>query len=146
MKKSLNVQPVLLTVAVLALSGCATESKSVGTGAGIGALGGAGIGAIADPGRNGQYRTRNVVIGATVGAMAGMVTGSLMHKHSEEEKAKAFTDGKKSGPAAGDSTPPKLADPKIEARFIDGKAQGNRYIGPHWEYILVEPARWAEGQ
>lgn len=131
---------------LLALTGCASQNKSVGAGAGIGALGGAAIGGIADPGKNGEYRTRNVIVGAMLGSMAGAVTGSILHKRMEDEKAKAFESGKKSPAPSNDGTPPKLTDPKIEARFIEGKAQGNRFIGPHWEYILVEPARWTEGQ
>jgi hypothetical protein len=145
MRKLHNVR-IMIAVGLLSISGCATENKSVGAGAAVGALGGAAIGGIADPGHNGEFRTRNVIVGATLGAMAGAVSGSLIHKHQEDEKAKAFENGKKSPPLSNDGTPPKLSDPKIEARFIDGKAQGNRYVGPHWEYILVEPPRWTEGQ
>lgn len=140
----LHSAKIVMLMSLAAISGCATQNKSVGAGAGIGALGGAAIGGIADPGRNGEYRTRNVIVGAALGGMAGAVTGSLLHKHMEEERAKAFEAGKKSPPVS-DGTSPKLTEPKIEARFIEGKAQGNRYIGPHWEYILVEPARW-DGQ
>ena len=137
---------IIVASFLIFLNGCSTANKSVGAGAAFGGLGGAAIGGIADPGRNGEYRTRNVIIGASLGAMAGAVTGSLVHKHMEEEKAKAFEKGKKSPSSSTDSAPPKLTDPKIEAHFIEGKAQGNRYIGPHWEYILVEPARWTEGE
>ncbi len=144
MKKPHN--KIVVAGVLVALTGCATANKSVGVGSAIGGLGGAAIGGIADPGHNGEYRTRNVIIGATLGAMAGAVTGSLVHKHMEEEKAKAFDAGKKSPPPSNDNTPPKLTDPKIEAHFIEGKAQGNRYIGPHWEYILVKTARWTEAQ
>jgi hypothetical protein len=136
---------IALTCAAF-LCACATENKSVGTGAGIGALGGAAIGGIADPGKNGEYRTRNVIVGGVLGAMAGAVTGSVLHKRMEEDRAKAFENGKKSPPPSNDGSPPKLSDPKIEARFIEGRAQGNRYIGAHWEYILVEPARWSGGE
>ena len=133
-----------LFLSLLALSGCATQSKSVGAGVGIGALGGAAIGGIADPGKSGEYRTRNVIVGATLGAVAGAVAGSLIHKHMEEEKTKAYENGKNSPQPSNDSTPPRLTDPKIEAHFVEGRAQGNRYIGPHWEYVLVEPARWEQ--
>ena len=51
----------------LAIAGCATQSKSIGLAGGIGAGGGAILGGIADPGKNGEYRTRNVVVGAALG-------------------------------------------------------------------------------
>jgi hypothetical protein len=145
MKKPHSTKSLLIAT-LLTLTGCASENKSVGIGAAIGALGGAAIGGIADPGKHGEYRTRNVVVGATLGTMMGAVSGSLFHKHLNEERAKAFESGKKSPPSLSDGTPPKLSDPKIEARFIEGRPQGNRFVGPHWEYILVEPARWTEGQ
>ena len=143
MAKALKIS---VGISTLILAGCATENKSALMGAGLGALGGAAIGGIADPVNNGELRTRNVFIGGTAGMMAGAISGSLIHKKMEEDRAKAFDEGKNSPPPANDGTPPKLSDPKIEARFVEGKAQGNRYIGPHWEYILVEPARWTEGR
>ncbi len=137
---------IVLFAGILALTSCATQNKSVGLGAGIGALGGAAIGGIADPGHDGEYRTRNVIVGATLGTMLGAVSGSLLHKRMEADRAKSFQDGQKVSLAQNDGSPPKLSDPKIEAHFVEGKAQGNRFIGPHWEYILVEPARCREGQ
>ncbi len=44
-------------------------------GGGIGATSGAMIGGIADPGRNGEYRTRNIILGSAIGGMAGMIAG-----------------------------------------------------------------------
>ena len=37
---------------------------------------------------------------------------------------------------------PDLKNPKVEARWIEGKVAGNRYIDGHFEYIIVEPAHW----
>jgi hypothetical protein len=47
---------------VSAVVGCATQNKSAGLGGLIGATGGAALGGIADPGKNGEYRTRNVIV------------------------------------------------------------------------------------
>jgi hypothetical protein len=129
-------------VIVTALCGCATESKSVGTGAAIGALGGAAIGGIADPGKNGEYRTRNVLVGAALGTVAGVVSGALIHKKMEEAKKVAFEKGQ-TNPKGGSGTAPALTEPKVEARWIEGHAQGNRFIDGHWEYLILEPARWS---
>ena len=68
---------VQITALSLAMSGCATQSKSIGLGGAIGAGTGAVLGGIADPGKNGEYRTRNVVVGAALGGMAGMVTALI---------------------------------------------------------------------
>ena len=133
--------PVLVTAIV---SGCATESKSVGAGAGIGALGGAAIGGIVDPGKNGEYRTRNVLVGATLGAIVGAVSGSALY--SKMELAKKEASQGKSTPTIASGTPPKLSDPKVEAKWVDGRAQGNRWIDGHWEYQITEPARFTEGE
>ncbi|MGE3611816.1 MAG: hypothetical protein AB7I27_19665, partial [Bacteriovoracaceae bacterium] len=57
---------IILIVSVSALllqTGCTTMGKSVGLGSAIGAGTGAALGGIVDPGKNGQYRTRNVIIG-----------------------------------------------------------------------------------
>ncbi len=125
----------------LVINGCATEGKSVGGGAAIGALGGAAIGGIAAPGRKGEFRTRNVLVGATLGAMVGAVSGTLIHKKMEDAKKEAFEKGKAS-PRDEISAQPKLTEPKVEAHWMEGRAQGNRWIDGHWEYLILEPARW----
>ena len=124
------------------LTSCATENRSVGLGGAVGASSGALIGGIADPGRHGELRTRNVVIGATLGAMTGMVAGSILHNESEKSKREAFLSGQKSGqvPVSGDI--PSLSTPKVETHWIEGKVQGNRYIEGHFEYVIIEPVRW----
>ena len=132
-------------VSISALSGCATESGSLALGGGIGAATGAGIGAIADPGSNGQYRTRNVIIGTAVGGMAGMMTGALVHESSDSKAKNAYAEGQKSGAASAPPrplNPPELKNPKVEPRWIDGKVIGNRYVDGHWEYVITEPAHW----
>ena len=141
MNKTLALMSI--TFMVIA-SGCATESKSVALGGGIGAGTGAAIGGIVDPGNNNQYRTRNIIIGGALGGMAGMMTGALVHEHNESEKQDAFQKGKLAGQAYAPTpgTPPNITNPKVESRWIEGKATGNRYIEGHWEYIISEPAKW----
>ena len=134
---------LIIPLCICIIQGCATSSKSLALGGGIGAATGAILGGIADPGKNGQYRTRNVIIGSAVGGMAGMMTGALVHEHTESEKQEAFLNGKKSAqmpPPAG--TPPAVSNPKVDSKWIDGKVVGNRYIEGHWEYVITEPAHW----
>lgn len=130
----------------LILNGCATAEKSVGLGAGIGAGAGMAIGAIADPGQNGQYRTRNVVIGGTLGAMSGMVTGSLLHSAGEKSKNDAFKAGQASALPIDPNEQPKLVAAQWRAELIEAKRIGNRFIPRHVEYVITDPARWEDPQ
>jgi hypothetical protein len=130
--------------ALLLASGCATQGKSAGLGAAIGGGTGALIGHIADPGKNGEYRTRNVILGTAVGAMAGSIAGDLSYKELESQKRDAFLKGKASAPQARDGAMPTLKNPKVESRWVDGRISGNKYIEGHYEYIISEPARWEE--
>ena len=130
--------------ALLLASGCATQGKSAGLGAAIGGGTGALIGHIADPGKNGEYRTRNVILGTAVGAMAGSIAGGLSYKELESQKRDAFLKGKASAPQARDGAMPTLKNPKVESRWVEGRISGNKYIEGHYEYIISEPARWEE--
>ena len=130
--------------ALLLASGCATQGKSAGLGAAIGGGTGALIGHIADPGKNGGYRTRNVILGTAVGAMAGSIAGDLSYKELESQKRDAFLKGKASVPQARDGAMPTLKNPKVESRWVEGRISGNKYIEGHYEYIISEPARWEE--
>ncbi len=121
--------------------GCATQNKSAGLGGLIGATGGAAIGGIADPGKNGEYRTRNVVIGAALGGMAGLIAGSALHDEMKTRESAAYSKGQADTPKATGSMP-SLKNATVESRWIEGHASGNRYIDGHFEYIISEPARW----
>lgn len=130
--------------AVALTASCASQEKSFGLGAAIGGGTGALIGHVADPGKNGEYRTRNVILGTAAGAMAGAVIGDLSHKELESQKRSAFLKGKASTPQTRDSAIPTLKNPKVESRWIEGRITGSKYIEGHYEYIISEPARWEE--
>lgn len=130
----------------LYVSGCTTESKSIGLGGTIGASGGALLGGIADPGRHGELRTRNVIVGAALGGMTGMIAGSFIHENTEKEKRDAFLKGQASAPQPPSGAAPTLKPARVESQWIEGHAAGtNRWVEGHFEYLIVEPARW-DGQ
>lgn len=133
---------------IFCLSGCATTGKSTAVGGAVGAGTGAMVGAIADPGVKGQYRTRNILIGAALGGVVGLGTGALIGDANESRSKEAYDEGKKSAQASSHVTgsPPELKNAKVEARWIEGKTTGNRYIDGHWEYVIAEPARWGDTQ
>lgn len=129
--------------ALLLQTGCSSLGKSMGLGATIGAGTGAALGGIVDPGKNGQYRTRNVIIGAGVGALAGGLTGAAIHENNERDKELAYLKGKEAERKSSKAgSPPSLQQPKVEAVWVESKVVGNRYIEGHFEYIITEPTRW----
>lgn len=141
-KMNLYYMAAIYLVALLLATGCATQNKSAGLGGLIGATGGAALGGIVDPGKNGEYRTRNVIVGATIGGMAGLIAGSALHDEIKEREAKAYANGRASAPQKASGAMPSLRDAKVESRWIEGRVVGNRYIEGHFEYIITEPTRW----
>jgi len=135
---------LLIGVSLLFLSGCATQGKGMGLGGAIGASTGAIIGGIANPGKDGEYRTRNIVIGTALGGMAGMVGGALIQQSVDKQKENAYKQGKASSKSSSSASMPSLSNPSVETRWIDARAVGNRYIEGHFEYIITEPVRWVE--
>ena len=134
---------VLTLTALLVQTGCSTMGKSASLGTAIGAGTGAALGGIVDPGKNGQYRTRNVIIGASVGAIAGGFTGAAIHENNERDKELAYLRGKETQRKSDEKkAPPELKQPKVEAQWVESKVVGNRYIEGHFEYIITEPTRW----
>jgi hypothetical protein len=135
---------IAVLLALFFLNACATANRSVGLGGAVGAGTGMAIGAIADPGKNGEYRTRNVIIGGTLGAMAGMVTGSLIHSAGEKRRAEAFKAGQASAPPIDPSEQPKLIPAQWRAEVVEAKRIGNRFVPRHVEYVITDQARWEE--
>lgn len=134
---------VYLIALSLAMMGCATTNKSVGLGGAIGAGTGAVLGGIVDPGKNGEYRTRNVIVGAALGGMAGMITGNVIHENTESQKKEAFLKGRASAPPPQAGAMPTLKPARVESQWIEGHGVGtNRWVEGHFEYLIVEPARW----
>ncbi|HLE12941.1 MAG: hypothetical protein A2504_13075 [Bdellovibrionales bacterium RIFOXYD12_FULL_39_22] len=136
---------IILVVLVAAIfGGCATSTRSTALGGAIGAGTGAVLGGIADPGKHGEYRTRNVIVGTALGGMAGMMAGSIIHENTEEKMQEAYAAGKRSAPMSG--AMPALQKPKVEARWVESQIVGNRYIESHFEYVIIEPTKWEESE
>ncbi|MDZ4661259.1 MAG: hypothetical protein SGJ18_06520 [Pseudomonadota bacterium] len=135
------VHLVALSLVMLSI-GCATANKSAGFGGAIGAGTGALLGGIADPGKNGEYRTRNVFVGATLGGMAGLITGSVIHKEMDEQKKEAFLKGRASSPPQQAGVMPSLTQAKVRTEWIESRVSGNRFVEGHFEYVIEEPSRW----
>lgn len=143
-KRKWNQLSVMIIAAVL-MGGCASREKSIGLGGTLGAGMGAAIGGIVDPGKNGQYRTRNVIIGASVGAIAGGFTGMSLHEQKEQEKELALMKNRSSSSVKA-PIPPALQEPKVEAHWVESKVVGNKWVEGHYEYVITEPTRWTSNE
>jgi hypothetical protein len=130
-------------------SGCATPGAAMGAGAGTGILLGSGVGALADPGKTGENRFRNVLIGTAAGGVLGAGTGYVSHQVVKEEKDEAYKKGKAEAlkEISNNSTSlvgnaPNLIPPKTEARWIPDQVRGSTFIPGHFEYLILQGARW----
>lgn len=137
----------LAVLLALICSACATSGRSTLFGAGTGATIGAGIGALANPGAKAQGRIRNVFIGATAGSLLGAGIGNLAHEEIEDREKASFEKAKKesggiAASSSGNPNAPVLLPPRVESRFVEEQVRGNVYVPAHYEYIIVEPARW----
>jgi outer membrane lipoprotein SlyB len=131
-----------IVLTTVMMSSCASKEKSVGLGSSLGAGMGAALGGIMNPGKHGQYRTRNVIVGATVGAIAGGFTGSSLHDQKEQEKEIALLKSQKQTTSRAPAVP-ELQQPKVEAYWVESKVVGNKWVEGHYEYVISEPTRWA---
>jgi hypothetical protein len=126
-----------LVYLALAASGCSSQGRTVGLTGGLGALGGASLGGIADPGKKGELRTRNIVVGAALGGMAGLVAGQVAINEIQKQRSRG------SDSPASAKLAPTLKPAQVESRWIEGHSQGqNLWIEGHYEYRIIEPSRW----
>jgi outer membrane lipoprotein SlyB len=144
---NLQLEFLILFVTTIIISACATSTKSVMLGASSGAAAGAGIGVLVDPGPKGHGRIKNAYVGAAAGAVLGGAAGYLIHDSMEARESAAFEKGKSEGltklsQVSSNGNPPNLIPPKVEVRFVDDQVKGNSFIPAHFEYIILEPARW----
>ena len=137
-----------LSPLVFVLSGCASTGKSIGLGAGSGAVLGAGAGAIADPGPGGENRVRNILIGTAAGGILGAGVGYAISEHVKNERHEAEAEGKKTAEEeakqraqGGPGDQPRLVA-QTEARWVRGQARGGTFVPGHFEYQITEGAHW----
>jgi hypothetical protein len=127
---------------VLFLSACETIDQSKGLGGAAGASLGGIAGGLSNPGKDGEYRTRNIILGSAIGGMGGLIAGGMIHGETQQQKAEAYRDGIKASRTVDKGGAPTLKEPKVEARWVESRVQGNRYIEGHFEYIITEQAKW----
>lgn len=134
---------------LLVLSGCATTGKSIGAGGVGGATLGAGVGALADPGPDGENRVRNILIGTAAGGAVGAGAGYLVDRYVKEGEDEAYKKGKGDvqkeifdQTSSSNAAQPRLIPPRTEARWIPDQVRGNIFVPGHFEYVIIEGAKW----
>lgn len=128
---------------------CATTGRSVGLGAGTGAAAGTGVGLLANPGDNGQNRVRNVLIGSAIGGALGAGVGYLGDRVVRGKEQESYDKGKSEAKKETEtqintslSEQPQLMPAKTEARWIPDQVRGNTFVPGHFEYVIIEGAKW----
>jgi hypothetical protein len=140
-----NYQKLKVTIclgAILFLSACETMDQSKGLGGAVGASLGGIAGGLSNSGKDGEYRTRNIILGSAIGGMGGLMAGGMIHGETQQQKAEAYGEGKRFSRTVDKDGAPTLKEPKVEARWVESRVQGNRYIEGHFEYIITEQAKW----
>ena len=143
-----KIKSALTATALLHLTACASSTKSTLFGAGAGAAAGGAIGALIDPGPKGQGRIKNAYVGAAAGAVLGGAAGFLVHDSIEARESAAREKAKSEGmlkavQSGANGAPPNLVPAKVEIRFVEDQVKGNVFVPAHFEYVILEPARWS---
>lgn len=140
---------LIALVPLVFVQACSTAGKSIGAGAGMGALLGGGVGALADPGRGGGNRFRNILIGTGVGGAVGAGTGYIAHRLAQDDREESYKKGKDETKKeitdqamAGSGSAPSLVPPKTESFWVPDQIRGQTFIPGHFEFRIIEGAHW----
>lgn len=122
----------LVPTLVLSLSGCASLSDSLITGAGAGAAAGGLMGNAS--GKNGRSTLNGALIGAAVGAGISYLAYKDRKKKTQENQIKSLD-------TTNDT--PLITQPKIKRIWVEDKINGKRFIKGHWEFVIEENSEWS---
>lgn len=134
---------------VICISSCSSPGRTTGAGAIAGAATGAGVGALASPGDQGHNRFRNVLIGTAAGSAVGAAAGYVIGSDIKDREEKAREEGKaqalkeyQSSPEYTQGATPRLIPARAEAHWVPDQVRGNTFIPGHFEFQIVQGARW----
>jgi hypothetical protein len=67
-----------------------------------------------------------------------------MESREAAAREKARSDGMLKAVQSGSAgAPPNLVPAKVEVRFVEDQVKGNVFVPAHFEYVILEPARWS---
>lgn len=128
----------IVTLMVIAITGCASMKDSVLFGAGVGAAAGTGIGSAVEPSLG------SALIGTMVGGVIGGAFGYLGHKENQSRKSAKHDD-----PVRASVKPllknelPSLLTPEASCTEIEERVEGSIYLGPQIRCTIEKPAVWS---
>ncbi|MCJ8277769.1 MAG: glycine zipper family protein [Bdellovibrionales bacterium] len=131
MSKSLYI---ILSLSLL--TGCATTTESMMTGAAIGTATGTVLGH--QQSGNGKGRMKGAVLGATFGTIFGYLA------HKDKQKRKGMKRKKPPKPLfKRKGFNPFLTKPKVRMYWVPHKIEGNRFIERHRIWEIESNSTWA---
>ena len=135
-----------LPVYALLISGCSTMKKSTLLGAGIGAASGAAVGSMSSTHSSSNKRKQKILLGTAFGAFAGALLGQQSHRYIDKKAKVASPEvpnlGGRSSLRVMSKKPVRLKPAKIKVRFVDDQVFGKTKVPAHFEYDILEEARW----
>jgi len=131
----------------LFMSGCATMKDSTLVGAGIGAVVGGTLGAIASHNGSTNKSGAPIIIGASLGGLLGAGIGYENHKQREKNGTlnpfNTSTSQVQIHSAAGSQgKQPTLRPAQVKVRYVEDQIKDGKFIPAHFEYEISEPAKW----
>ena len=127
------MKTIALLISVSLLSSCATQTKSLFLGAGIGVVAGGLVGAAVGQNGSREDQTKAIAIGAAAGAVAGGLIGSQVKPNQTKNES-----------AGTNPLTPSLKGPEVRRLWIEDKidASGTKYETGHWLYLIERQSTW----
>ncbi len=130
----------------LLTTNCATKDKSSALGAGIGLTAGSYIGALIQSGSRPSSKRSNIILGGSLGAMVGSLSGSAIHAYGlSKAKKKEFTHLKnnKANTIYYKTLPSKLGNQyQIKSIFVQETFKNENFIPAHFEHSSTRRYSW----
>jgi hypothetical protein len=127
---------------IFSMSACEpiVQSKGQSNAAGASSYGFAG--GFSNPGKEREYRKRNIISSSAQGRLGSLNAGGLIQIETQFQKAETYQDENKSVLTADSRTVHSLKESKTELRWVKCKEQENRYFDELFEHNFAKQALW----
>jgi len=99
-------------------------------------------GGFSNPGKEHEYRKRNIISSSAHGRLGRLNAGGLIQIETQLQKAETYQDENKSVLTPDSPTVRSLKESKAELRWAQCKEQENRYIEDFFEHHFVKQIHW----
>ena len=137
-----KIKVTLSLCSILSISSCEpiVQSKGQNNVAGASIYGFAG--GISNPGKEREYRIRNIISGSAQGRLGSLNAGEKIHGETQLQRSEVYQKEKKSVLIADSRTVVSLKGPKAEVKFVQCKEQENHYFEWVFEQNLAKQPQW----